>query len=237
MNKNTGARTVTTTNFVTYVDTVEVASSTWAPEFIADAESVIEDYAELHLRDNLDGNGYRVDVEVYEYNLPGLRVVALVEDGIVLTVFEIADVTATKLHRAVRREHPVTVTYTKADSEETVRTLEPTSLATTKAGDVIVKAVDRKSGKARSFRLDRISAYTVHRTRRTVRTERPAPSKAELWDAWTAVRHLRHGLTGTVVPGTRAYGPGGYSLIVKLDDSTVTPGGTTRWSESELTTV
>lgn len=186
MRKNTGSRTVTTTNFVTYSTGVEVASCVWDAEFTDMAETVINDYIEAHLENDLDAYGYRVDVEVFEYAVPGLRVVALVESGNVLTVITVEDEAAAKFHRAVRREQPVTVTYTKADGTETVRTIEPTSLRLTKSGDVLIKAMDRDSGEARSFRLDRVSAYTVHRTRRTVRTEAPAPTKAELWEAWKA---------------------------------------------------
>jgi predicted DNA-binding transcriptional regulator YafY len=139
-------------------------------------------------------NGHKV----VEHEAPGLRVYAIYRYAhrnatamVLMSVIEISDDTAARLHKAVRREQPVTVTYTKADGTETVRTIEPTSLATTKAGDVIVKAMDRASDAARTFRLDRISAYTVHRTRRTVRTEAPAPAKAELWQQWTTRQNLQ----------------------------------------------
>jgi predicted DNA-binding transcriptional regulator YafY len=104
----------------------------------------------------------------------------------VQTIIVIEDDAAARLHKAVRKAQPVTVTYVKADGEETVRTIEPTSLSLTKAGDVIVKAADRKSGEKRSFRLDRVRTYTTHQTAFTVRTEAPAPSKAELVQAFQA---------------------------------------------------
>lgn len=165
-----------------------------------------DDLVKPHTWDNVNGAyialanfQYYPDLyQVTEHAAPGLEVYAIYRTGrpsageaewILMSVVEISDDTAARLHKAVRREHPVTISYTRADGDETVRTIEPTSLATTKTGAVIVRALDRKSGEARSFRLDRISAYTVHRTRRTVRTEAPAPTKAELWEAWTA--HLR----------------------------------------------
>ncbi|MGH3372379.1 MAG: WYL domain-containing protein [Nocardioidaceae bacterium] len=80
--------------------------------------------------------------------------------------------TLADLYRAIDNQRPVTVTYTKADGSESVRTIEPYELATTKAGDVIVKAMDRESHDRRSFRVDRITAYTLHRGRFLI--ERPA---------------------------------------------------------------
>lgn len=71
--------------------------------------------------------------------------------------------TLTDLARAMDRRQPVTITYAKADGTETVRTIEVYDILTTKAGDLIVKAMDRQSGASRTFRLDRLVSYTVHR--------------------------------------------------------------------------
>lgn len=161
MRKHTASRTVTTVNFVTLPGETTAASCTWSSR---DDVRIVDEYASMHLENNLDAHGYRVEVEVFEYNLPGLRVVALVENGTVLTAFVVEDDTAARLHTAVRRQRPVTITYVNAEGDELVRTIEPHSLRTTKAGDVIVKALDRKSAEHRSFRLDRVLAYTVHRT-------------------------------------------------------------------------
>lgn len=176
MRKNTGTRTVETTNFTEGRDGTYAATAVWAPEHVEIADAVISGYADGHRANALDeeytqefGQG-----EVFEYELPGLRVVVLLTGGTVCTVFTVSDDTASKLHRAVRKQFPVTVSYVTAEGEETVRTIEPRSLKTTKAGDIIVKALDRKSGEHRSFRLDRITAYTVHRTRFLV----PVPAKA-----------------------------------------------------------
>lgn len=82
--------------------------------------------------------------------------------------------TLTRLLAAADRQHPVTITYTKADGTETLRTIEIYDTRTTKAGDIILKAMDRETGESRTFRLDRIKAYTVHRTAYTV--ARPTPA-------------------------------------------------------------
>ncbi|MFJ9887194.1 WYL domain-containing protein [Streptomyces sp. NPDC091287] len=76
--------------------------------------------------------------------------------------------TLTRLLAAADRHHPVTITYTKADGTETLRTIEIYDTRTTKAGDIILKAMDRETGESRTFRLDRIQAYTIHRTAYTV---------------------------------------------------------------------
>lgn len=88
------------------------------------------------------------------------------------TTTETTAQTLTRLLAAADRHHPVTITYTKADGTQTVRTIEIHDARTTKAGAIILRAADRQSGEMRTFRLDRIQAYTVHRTAYTV--ERPA---------------------------------------------------------------
>lgn len=70
-------------------------------------------------------------------------------------------VTRAAIIKAMRLQRPVTVTYVKADGTETVRTIEPFLITTNKAGDWYVRAMDRQSGEARSWRLDRIRFYSV----------------------------------------------------------------------------
>lgn len=70
--------------------------------------------------------------------------------------------TTTRLIRAWDRRRPITITYTKADGTETIRTIEIYDLTVTKTGNVTVKAMDRQSGESRTWRLDRIVSYTVH---------------------------------------------------------------------------
>jgi predicted DNA-binding transcriptional regulator YafY len=85
--------------------------------------------------------------------------------------------TLADMYRAADRHHPVTITYTKADGSTTIRTIETREIRTTKAGDIVLRAADRQSGELRTFRVDRIRSYTVHRTAYTVvlpAADRPA---------------------------------------------------------------
>lgn len=75
-----------------------------------------------------------------------------------------SDKTLADMYRALDRQHPVTITYVKADDTTTVRTIETYDIVTTKAGHITLKAMDRETGERRTFRLDRIVSYTIHRT-------------------------------------------------------------------------
>lgn len=86
--------------------------------------------------------------------------------------------TLTDLHRAWDRHHPLTITYTKADGAETIRTIEIYDIHTTSKGDVVIKAMDRQTSESRTFRVDRIQTYTVHRTAYVI--QRPTPTAADL---------------------------------------------------------
>lgn len=76
--------------------------------------------------------------------------------------------TLTRLIKALDAKHPVTITYMRADGTETLRTIEAYDVTLSAAGDILIKALDRETGESRTFRLDRIQAYTVHRTTYTV---------------------------------------------------------------------
>ncbi|OXS35396.1 WYL domain-containing protein [Streptomyces sp. XY006] len=80
--------------------------------------------------------------------------------------------TLTRLIKALDAKHPVTITYIKADGSETIRTIEIADILVTTAGDIVLRAADRDTQEMRSFRLDRIQTYTVHRSTYTV--ARPA---------------------------------------------------------------
>ena len=92
------------------------------------------------------------------------------------TARQLTEVTIADFYRAMDRQHPVTITYIKADGTETIRTVEPYEIRTTGKGDVIVKAMDRQSGESRTFRIDRIVSYSRHRTAFVV--ARPADAVA-----------------------------------------------------------
>lgn len=82
--------------------------------------------------------------------------------------------TLTRLITCLDRRFPVTVTYLKEEKDdagkrtgrliETVRTIEIYDVVVSTAGDIILKAMDRETGESRSWRVDRITAYSVHRT-------------------------------------------------------------------------
>ncbi|TVZ96503.1 WYL domain-containing protein [Streptomyces sp. BK340] len=90
--------------------------------------------------------------------------------------------TLTRLIKAADRQHPVTITALKEEKDdagkktgqlvETTRTIEVYDFYVSTAGDIVIKAMDRATGETRSFRLDRILSYSIHRSRYLV--ARPA---------------------------------------------------------------
>lgn len=197
-------------------------------------------------------NGYKVVTHL----APGLTVHAIYRYAnrnstvlVLMSIIEFADDLAADLHTAVRKQQPVTVSYTKADGTDTVRTVEPRDVVATTAGSLIVRGIDRESEGTRSFRLDRISAYTVHRSRFTVRTGAPAPRKSDLVatfrlgtprPAFTApaarVRSATEGFKGRTLPETRAFGPTGWTVKVALEGewAGMAASGTVRVRETDL---
>jgi len=88
------------------------------------------------------------------------------------TANETSTTTLTRLIKALDAKHPATITYVKSDGSTTIRTIEIYDIVVSAAGDILLKAMDRETGEARSFRLDRLVSYTIHRTAYTV--ARPA---------------------------------------------------------------
>jgi predicted DNA-binding transcriptional regulator YafY len=80
-----------------------------------------------------------------------------------LTAKQTTTKTLADLYRAIDRQHAVTITYTDADGTESIRTIEPHDIRTTKSGRIQVRAMCRLRGDARSFYIDQITAYTLHR--------------------------------------------------------------------------
>jgi predicted DNA-binding transcriptional regulator YafY len=80
--------------------------------------------------------------------------------------------TLTRLITALDKKQPVTITYVKSDGTTTIRTIEAYDVVISNAGDILIKAMDRETGEARTFRVDRIVSYSTHRTAYTV--DRPA---------------------------------------------------------------
>ena len=104
------------------------------------------------------------------------------------TANETSTTTLTRLIKASDRQHPITLAYLKEEKDdngrktghlvETVRTVEIYDFTVSAAGDIVIKAMDRATGESRSFRLDRIHTYSIHRTRylvaRPVADDKPA---------------------------------------------------------------
>lgn len=93
---------------------------------------------------------------------------------------ETSTTTLVRLIKALDAKHPVTITYVKADGSTTVRTIELYDITVSAAGDIVLRAMDRETGEARSFRLDRLVSYTIHRTAYVIAhpvTDEPRPAR------------------------------------------------------------
>ncbi|MEV8536140.1 WYL domain-containing protein [Streptomyces sp. NPDC051211] len=73
--------------------------------------------------------------------------------------------TLTDLIRAMDGQRAATITYVDSKGEESVRTIEIHNILTTSKGGIIVRAMCRTRGEMRTFSLEQIKAYTVHRIR------------------------------------------------------------------------
>lgn len=239
MNKNTGRRTVTTTNIVTYSTGIESASCVWDEEQVIGLEYTLDLMTRAFTEDNLDAHGYRRPADVFEFEFPGQRFVVFMYDGQINTVITVEDEFIGRLHKAIRREHPVTVGYTKQyDGEDTVRTIEPTSLRITKSGAVTLGGRDRKSGEYRSFRVDHIADVTTHRSKFIIDDAYVARARAAHETA--KVQRIRQtaqrvvvgpqGYVGTTSPESAGFSASGWSVIVHLDEeyASVTPTASVR---------
>lgn len=178
MRENTGNRIITTVNFADG----SAASHQWTPAEVTEAfetYDVITAYADAHRRnrhdlDYLTEYGYP---EVFTYELAGLKVVALVTDGKVDTVFTVEDADTARLHTAARTGRRMTIRYVKPTGEVSRRSIVVASVRLTKAGYVTVRATDLKIGEDRTFRADRITHTTLHRSAAPASA---SPSKAAL---------------------------------------------------------
>jgi len=80
-----------------------------------------------------------------------------------LTANQTTRKTLADFYRAIDHRHAVTITYRDADGTETIRTVEPWDIRTTKAGRIQLRAGCRLRGDARSFYIDQVDSYTTHR--------------------------------------------------------------------------
>jgi hypothetical protein len=248
MNKNTGRRTVTTTNIATYATGTEAASYVWSEDEMIGTEYTLDLMIRAHAEDDQDADGYHRPAEVFEFEFPGQRVIVFMYDGEAITVITVEDEFIGRLHKAIRRQHPVTIGYTKQyDGDDTVRTVEPTSLRTTKSGDVTMGGRDRKTGEYRAFRVDHIADVTTHRSKFIIDEEYVGRARAAHEAA--KIRRIRqsaqrvvvgpHGYTGTTAPETAGFSASGWSVIVRLDDrfAAVTASGTVRAALEVIDTI
>jgi predicted DNA-binding transcriptional regulator YafY len=94
--------------------------------------------------------------------------------------------TLVDLLRALDNKCPVTITYLKemrdsvtgrkaGELVETVRTIEVYDAQVTGAGNIVLVSMDRESRERRTWRLDRITHYTVHRMAFLVPREAESP--------------------------------------------------------------
>lgn len=80
------------------------------------------------------------------------------------------------LRTAAVRNLPVTITYVTDDNRTVVRTVEPYGeWIKTQAGNYLIRSMDRESGQPRSWRVDRVLSYTLHR-RGHASLSRPLPA-------------------------------------------------------------
>lgn len=84
-----------------------------------------------------------------------------------------AQTTRRDLTAAMTDRRAVTIGYRKPTGEESRRTVEIAEIRDTKAGDVVMIAWDRSVSQRRTFRLDRITGYTLHRTAKVAAYRQP----------------------------------------------------------------
>lgn len=81
--------------------------------------------------------------------------------------------TLTDIYKALDMQRVVTISFLKEEKGDTgkktgqlvedVRSLEIYDIRTTRDGRIVIKGMDRATGEARTVRVDRVRAYTVHR--------------------------------------------------------------------------
>lgn len=77
---------------------------------------------------------------------------------------KVTENTLAHLLDAMDTARQVTIRYVKATGEVSRRKIEIHAIYVDGKGDLIVKCYDHRSGDQHTFRLDRITHYTLHRT-------------------------------------------------------------------------
>lgn len=94
------------------------------------------------------------------------------------------------LRRAILRGSPVTVDYVADDGTKSVRTVEPHDIRVTNDGETVMVAMCRLRRSRRTFRVDRITHYTVHHGKFEMELDRPNPDEVTDW--WTIQSRTGH---------------------------------------------
>lgn len=74
----------------------------------------------------------------------------------------------------------VKIRYIKENGEVSRRSIEIYGFEVSSAGNVVIKCHDRRSGEFHTFRLDRITHYTLHRSGRLASYQVPVAARDEL---------------------------------------------------------
>lgn len=196
MRENTGRQTVTTINFTGRYS----ASTEWTQAEVETMQGFIDDYADAHRENALDPEYLDEygQADTFEYEVAGLRVVALLVDGAVMTVWAIEDQDIARYHTAARTGRTMRIRYVKPDGAVSRREVEVTSVSLTKAGHIVVRAHDRRKDEGRTFRADRITHTTLHRATAPIR-----PTKRALAAAFQASRPAVTETPAVSVPAPR----------------------------------
>lgn len=91
--------------------------------------------------------------------------------------------TVSRFIAAARAGRPVTVDYVNETGEHSLRTVEPHEVDEER---MLVKVMCRLRGEYRTFRLDRVTHYTVHRG--TFQLEPPAPADPDEVTDWWSIK-------------------------------------------------
>lgn len=82
------------------------------------------------------------------------------------------------IRTAIEKGRPVTLDYALVTDTGNLRTVELYEECVNKSGETYFRGMDRTTGLPRSWRMDRIRAYTVHRSSFIIPPYEPVPQAA-----------------------------------------------------------
>lgn len=97
------------------------------------------------------------------------------------------------LLQAMAAGRAVTIRYIREDGEVSRRRVEIHSFQVTKAGNITFRAWDHRDEEMTTFRIDRVTHYTLHRTSKLAAYRFPTctPDTAEVLDEYGDVTEVR----------------------------------------------